>query len=140
MPKIRNNRNICLYCFGDLDERRVCKACKKKADDEPNLPHQLGKRSMLQKRYLIDKAIGEGGFGITYAAWDVVRGIKVAIKEYYPSGYVSRETELRRLQPRIKAFHRRSKKPLLHQQSGGNSKRLRLFFGQQYRLYRHGVS
>ena len=130
MPKIRNNRNICLYCFGDLDERRICKACKKKADDEPNLPHQLGKRSMLEKRYLIDKAIGEGGFGITYAAWDVVRGIKVAIKEYYPS----------RLQPRIKAFHRRSQKPLLHQQSGGTSKRLRLFFGQQYRLYRHGVS
>ena len=97
MPKIRNNRNICLYCFGDLDERRVCKACKKKADDEPNLPHQLGKRSMLQKRYLIDKAIGEGGFGITYAAWDVVRGIKVAIKEYYPSGYVSRDPRSNRI-------------------------------------------
>lgn len=97
MPKIRNNRNICLYCFGDLDERRVCRACGKKANDEPNLPHQLAKRSMLQKRYLIDKAIGEGGFGITYAAWDVVRGIKVAIKEYYPSGYVSRDPRSNRI-------------------------------------------
>lgn len=91
MPKIRNNRNICLYCFGDLNDDRVCLSCGKKADDKANLPHHLKKRSLLQKRYLIDRAIGEGGFGITYLAWDVALGRKVAIKEYYPSGYVSRD-------------------------------------------------
>lgn len=91
MARIRNNRNICLYCFGDLDSERVCSACGKKADDTPNAPHQLGKRSLLRKRYLIDRAIGEGGFGITYSAWDITTGKHVAIKEYYPSGYVSRD-------------------------------------------------
>lgn len=74
MARIRNNRNICLYCFGDLDSERVCSACGKKADDTPNAPHQLGKRSLLRKRYLIDRAIGEGGFGITYSAWDITTG------------------------------------------------------------------
>ena len=91
MARIRNNRNICLYCFGDLNSDRVCQACGKKADDTPNAPHQLAKRSLLRKRYLIDRAIGEGGFGITYSAWDVTTGKHVAIKEYYPSGYVSRD-------------------------------------------------
>lgn len=91
MARIRNNRNICLYCFGDLNSDRVCSACGKKADDTPNAPHQLPKRSLLKKRYLIDRAIGEGGFGITYSAWDVTTGKHVAIKEYYPSGYVSRD-------------------------------------------------
>lgn len=91
MARIRNNRNICLYCFGDLNADRVCQACGKKADDAPNAPHQLAKRSLLRKRYLIDRAIGEGGFGITYSAWDTMTGKHVAIKEYYPSGYVSRD-------------------------------------------------
>ena len=91
MAKIRNNRNICLYCFGDLNSDRVCQDCGKKSDDTPNAPHQLAKRSLLRKRYLIDRAIGEGGFGITYSAWDVATGKHVAIKEYYPSGYVSRD-------------------------------------------------
>ena len=91
MARIRNNRNICLNCFGDLNSDRVCSACGKKADDAPNAPHQLAKRSLLKKRYLIDRAIGEGGFGITYSAWDTMTGKHVAIKEYYPSGYVSRD-------------------------------------------------
>lgn len=91
MPRIRNNRNICLYCFGDLNSDRVCLSCGKKDDDTPTLPHHLARRTTLKKRYLIDKAIGEGGFGITYLAWDIVTQKRVAVKEYYPSGYVSRD-------------------------------------------------
>ena len=91
MAKTRNNQNICFYCFGELDSDRVCLACGKKEDDTPSLPHHLPRRTLLKKRYLIDKAIGEGGFGITYSALDLQSEQRVAIKEYYPSGYVSRE-------------------------------------------------
>ena len=91
MAKHRSERDVCLYCFGTLNEYRVCLTCGRKEDDKPALPNQLGRRTMLNKRYLIDKAIGEGGFGITYSAWDVAEGRHVAIKEYYPSGYVSRD-------------------------------------------------
>ncbi len=92
MARVRTNKNICLYCFGDLDSNRVCMNCHKKADDVPSPPHHLPQRTVLgpQNRYLIGKALGEGGFGITYLAWDLQQGIKVAVKEYFPSGYVTR--------------------------------------------------
>lgn len=92
MARIRTNKNICLYCFGDLDSKRVCLSCHRKADDTPSPPHHLPQRTVLgaQNRYLIGKALGEGGFGITYLAWDLQQGIKVAVKEYFPSGYVTR--------------------------------------------------
>ena len=92
MARVRTNKNICLYCFGDLDGNRVCTNCHRKADDTPSPPHHLPQRTVLgtQNRYLIGKALGEGGFGITYLAWDLQQGIKVAVKEYFPSGYVTR--------------------------------------------------
>lgn len=92
MARVRTNKNICLYCFGDLDGNRVCMNCHRKADDTPSPPHHLPQRTVLgtQNRYLIGKALGEGGFGITYLAWDLQQGIKVAVKEYFPSGYVTR--------------------------------------------------
>ncbi|MCH5155030.1 MAG: protein kinase [Clostridiales bacterium] len=92
MARIRTNKNICLYCFGDLDTDRVCMNCHHKADDTPSPPHHLPQRSVIgpQNRYLIGKALGEGGFGITYLGWDLQQGIKVAVKEYFPSGYVTR--------------------------------------------------
>ena len=90
MARIRTNKNICLFCFGDLNLQRVCLQCSKKSDDTPSLPHHLPQRTILNNRYLVYKALGEGGFGITYLAWDLSSGIKTAIKEYYPSGYVNR--------------------------------------------------
>jgi len=88
--QVRTNKNICLYCFGDLNPARICTSCQKKADDSPAPAHHLPQRTMLNNRYLICKALGEGGFGITYLAWDLAQGIKSAVKEYFPSGYVNR--------------------------------------------------
>ena len=40
------------------------------------------------------RALGEGGFGITYLGWDTVLKRKVAVKEYFPTFLVSREVSL----------------------------------------------
>ena len=41
-------------------------------------------------RYEIGMAIGFGGFGVIYHAWDIQLGTQVAVKEYYPNGLVNR--------------------------------------------------
>ncbi|MDR3022283.1 MAG: serine/threonine protein kinase [Clostridiales bacterium] len=86
----RTHKTICLVCFGDLDKDRVCVQCKEKSDDTPSPAHHIPARSVLNKKYLLGKSIGEGGFGITYFAWNLNTGNRVAIKEYYPSGNVNR--------------------------------------------------
>ena len=50
----------------------------------------LRQRTILTNRYEIGMAIGFGGFGVIYHAWDVELGTQVAVKEYYPNGLVNR--------------------------------------------------
>lgn len=90
MTVSRTNKNVCLFCFGDLDKKRVCLNCGRRAEDEPTPAHRLPPRLLLNGKYLIVRTLGEGGFGITYLAWDAVCGEKVAIKEYFPTGFVTR--------------------------------------------------
>lgn len=57
---------------------------------QPNESHQLPVGTMLRGRYQIGRVLGQGGFGITYLGWDTLLENKIAIKEYYPSGAVTR--------------------------------------------------
>jgi len=44
----------------------------------------LSPGTLLQDRYRIDKALGHGGFGVTYVAEDLTLKVPVAVKEYLP--------------------------------------------------------
>ena len=52
---------------------------------------QLQTGIILDDRYRILEPLGEGGFGITYAAENIRIGTRVAIKEFFWRGYVKRE-------------------------------------------------
>lgn len=80
----------CRKCFAELGEdEKICPVCGEKMGVE-NKPHQLPVYTILHGRYLLGESIGEGGFGITYVGYDLMLKAKVAVKEYYPVGIVSR--------------------------------------------------
>lgn len=53
-------------------------------------PQALPYGYQLHGQYQIEDVLGQGGFGITYAATDLVNLHRVAIKELFPSGQVQR--------------------------------------------------
>ncbi|MDR0964525.1 MAG: serine/threonine protein kinase [Clostridium sp.] len=84
---------MCMGCFEQLESSDgVCPVCGYNEAAQVFHPHQLRPRTILYGKYLLGKVLGEGGFGITYIGWDLNLDVKVAIKEYYPSGFVLRET------------------------------------------------
>ena len=80
----------CKFCMELKDDGSIyCPACGKKQNSETP-PHRLAVGTVLNRKYLVGEALGEGGFGITYIGRDTLLDMKVAIKEYYPAGYVYR--------------------------------------------------
>jgi len=57
------------------------------------MSHQLPAGTILHHRYRIDAVIGQGGFGITYKAFDPGLNQVVCIKELFPSGLCVRGPE-----------------------------------------------
>ena len=81
----------CLGCMKLKEKSPVCEHCGYN-ENVPNYAHQLPIGTVLREHYLVGKALGQGGFGITYIGWDQNLDLAVAIKEYYPNGIVNRES------------------------------------------------
>ena len=59
---------------------------------DDRFPLALSKGTILSGQYVIERVLGQGGFGITYKAVDYRNGNKpVAVKEYFPDSLVYRE-------------------------------------------------
>ena len=88
--------NLCLHCMGQLDHPdELCPHCGANPTKTSNAPNQLESGSILAGTYLVGCVLGQGGFGITYIGLDLNLNLKVAIKEYFPEGYVTREGQTR---------------------------------------------
>ena len=82
-------QNYCAFCAAKLTDD-VCVYCGKSITDYHAAPHWLLPGTVLGGKYEVGAVLGEGGFGITYIGHDNVLDVKVAIKEYFPSGVVNR--------------------------------------------------
>ncbi|WP_322447349.1 serine/threonine protein kinase [Robertmurraya mangrovi] len=71
-----------------------CATCGWKRNREKNNATTLPMGTVVLQRYLIGRVLGQGGFGITYAAMDLHENRRVALKEYYPIDIASRSHNL----------------------------------------------
>lgn len=85
---------FCYSCMEPLDaELAVCPYCG--AATRFDVPvHMLRPGTLLDGRYRVGRALGQGGFGITYIGRDETLDMRVAIKEYYPNGHCSRNHQV----------------------------------------------
>ncbi len=86
-------------CMGDKGNAQVCPHCGWAEGTPPELPVQLASRTLLAEKYLLGRVLGQGGFGITYLAWDLLLNRKLAIKEYFPREICGRGRDALTLQP-----------------------------------------
>ncbi|MCM1155994.1 MAG: protein kinase [Roseburia sp.] len=83
---------LCMGCMKELKQPGVCPHCGYRADSAGAEGHYLRPYTILNGKYLVGRVLGEGGFGITYIGYDLNLEMPVAIKEFYPNGYVTRES------------------------------------------------
>lgn len=90
-------KKLCPGCMNELTKEQkqgACPYCGYRTDpSQEEAPHRLRPYTVLNDKYVIGKVLGEGGFGITYLGYDLTLEMKIAIKEYYPAGYVTREIQ-----------------------------------------------
>lgn len=86
--------NYCPYCMEQMaQDQNFCTHCGK-SKNYVAPAHHLLPGTLLRDRYMVGAALGEGGFGITYIGRDINLDMLVAIKEYFPSGFVSRSNKI----------------------------------------------
>ena len=86
----RFSPDMCPSCFSGLETFSRCPVC-----DYPvriNEQHMLPVGHILNDRYWIGHCLGQGGFGITYLAYDQATASRVAVKEHFANGLCVRRT------------------------------------------------
>lgn len=81
----------CFQCMREYDSQYdICPFCGSERDTKQRELYFLPAGILVAGRYEIGAAVGSGGFGITYKAWDHTLSKIVAVKEYFPVGLVNR--------------------------------------------------
>ncbi len=84
---------VCPKCMNESDGN-ICSHCGFDREKGQDNTHALKPYTILSGKYLVGNVIGEGGFGITYIGYDLNLEMKIAIKEFYPNGFVTRESDV----------------------------------------------
>lgn len=88
----------CYSCFKEYDDAyQICPHCGQVEITRPKEAIHLMPGTVLADRYVIGEAVGSGGFGIVYRAWDRKLETVVAVKEFFVSRMVTRAQGLKNL-------------------------------------------
>lgn len=87
------NMSYCFHCMERLKGNdTVCPHCGREKNIGRGNARALPPGTLLDNKYLTGDVVGEGGFGITYIGLDLNLHLKVAVKEYFPASFASRDT------------------------------------------------
>ena len=125
-----------------MDQKKICKSFNLKTDKQN--PRCLAVNTVLAGKYLVGPVLGEGGFGITYAGYDLNMETRIAIKEYFPVELVTRDTTRRSTDGGGEAFGRAASdgsEPSAGRisASGGGSDRVISLSGEKSKTYQQGL-
>lgn len=85
----------CVNCMELMQEHEtVCPHCGFDPQRAEQSPFGIKWNTILRGRYLVGRILGQGGFGITYVGYDIALDVKVAIKEYFPMGFTTRNSTM----------------------------------------------
>lgn len=82
---------LCLNCFRLKGQSRICPNCGFAEGADPAQPYYLSPGTVLGEHFIVGTVIGVGNYGITYRCYDTTLGVVVAVKEFFPAGFVSRD-------------------------------------------------
>lgn len=82
--------SFCPYCFEPKNGTPTCPCCGHTEGEPVSGVYYLPVGSVVGRKLRIGMVLGQGGFGITYLAYDMETRQKVAVKEYFPRGYADR--------------------------------------------------
>ena len=85
-------QTLCYNCFQHIqDPAAPCPHCGFDLEENrQKFPVALRAGTVLNNRYIVGRVLGQGGFGITYVAFDSQLQARVAVKEYMPSDMATR--------------------------------------------------
>jgi serine/threonine protein kinase len=86
------SEHVCMGCMKDKGAAERCPHCDWLEGTAPESTLHLPPRFVLQDKYIIGRVLGQGGFGITYLAWDSLLDRKLAVKEYFPRELATRNS------------------------------------------------
>ncbi len=82
---------LCMGCMEEIEDAvSRCPYCGYNEREDVRESFYLLPGTVVSGKYIVGKAEGYGGFGITYMGWDAEAERKVVIKEYMPSDFATR--------------------------------------------------
>ena len=92
-------QELCPNCFEPGYQGGSCRRCGyQKGYDKKGSGKALPPGTLLRQRFYVGKLLGEGGFGLTYKAFDTQANKICAVKEYAPNGLCIRTADGRTLE------------------------------------------
>ncbi len=84
---------FCYHCMCQIENRKAhtCPHCGKSLKPGEQKSRFLKPGTILGGKFIIGEPLGAGGFGNTYIGWDSLLFRRVAVKEFYPEQYCSRD-------------------------------------------------